>query len=95
MANQYKQLLLTAEDAGTIPCSGHVSKVLMLIVSGQILYRHACYKSFWEKLPNLLWIWSNYENLFLKCFNLRSIEYWLNHKIFPTDISNDFKSVKT
>ena len=29
---------LTAEDAGTIACSGYVSKVLILIVSGLIVY---------------------------------------------------------
>jgi len=39
---------LTAEDAGTIACSGYVSKVLILIVSGLIVYILAYYvQMFW------------------------------------------------
>jgi len=53
---------LTAEDAGTIDCSGHVTEVLILIMSGLIVYilTYYVYKCFGEKLSNLLWILSNY-----------------------------------
>jgi len=43
---------LTAEDTGTITCSGYVSKVLILIVSSLLVYilTFYIYKCFGEKL---------------------------------------------
>jgi len=41
---------LTTEDAGTITCSGYVSKVLILIVSGLIVYILTYYvQMFWRE----------------------------------------------
>ena len=42
---------LTAEDAGTITCSDYVSKVLILIVSGLIVYILTYYvQMFWGEI---------------------------------------------